>query len=120
MIVVWTDLVWVFFHTFKECPVTRCEYGKQPADISNKYVIIVDFSFPKKELVVFAQKNKSVAILDRHKSAERDLMDLNISNIMTKFDMSRNGCQLANDYVFEEGLDRPCFLDIIADRDLWT
>ena len=111
---------WIFVHQFKECPVIGCKHGKPPPDISNQHVVIVDFSFPREQLIVLTTKNKSVIVLDHHKSAERDLIDLNISNITTIFDMSRSGCQLAYDYIYGEGLNRPCFLDIIADRDLWT
>jgi oligoribonuclease NrnB/cAMP/cGMP phosphodiesterase (DHH superfamily) len=89
-------------------------YGKPiPELIEPKEVYIVDFSYPKDELVALAEKCK-VVVLDHHKSAEEQLSGLEFA----QFDMYRSGAGMAWDY-FHGKDSRPWFINYIEDRDLW-
>lgn len=89
-------------------------YGKPiPELIEPKEVYIVDFSYPKDELVALSQKCK-VVVLDHHKSAQEQLAGLEFA----QFDMHRSGAGMTWDY-FHGKDTRPWFINYIEDRDLW-
>lgn len=92
-------------------------YGDQPPDVTGRNVILVDFSYKRPVLLEMAGKAKSILILDHHKSAELDLVDLP-SNIEAHFDMERSGAMMAWDY-YNQGEEPPALLRHIQDRDLW-
>lgn len=48
-------------------------HGEQPPDVAGRDVILVDFSYPRAQLVGMALVARSVLVLDHHKSAEGDL-----------------------------------------------
>ena len=90
-----------------------------PTEINGLTILIVDFCFPRDILIEMASKAKKIIILDHHKSAKKSLDASALpTNIETVFDMKRSGAQIAWDYVYP-GVERPWFIDIIADRDLW-
>ena len=65
---------------------------------------------------------KKILILDHHKTAEENLsgIDLEFGGIIEYvFDMDRSGAQIAWDYCYPT-INRPSFIDYIADRDLWN
>ena len=51
-------------------------YGEQPPDVTDREVIMLDFSYKKDLLEMLAWRAKSILILDHHKSAEENLKDL--------------------------------------------
>lgn len=88
-----------------------------PPDVTGRDVYIVDFSYKKEVLIEMAAKAKTILILDHHKSAEHDLVDLP-GNIATYFDMGRSGSMITWDHFFS-GVEPPQLLKHIQDRDLW-
>jgi oligoribonuclease NrnB/cAMP/cGMP phosphodiesterase (DHH superfamily) len=48
-------------------------HGAPPPDVTDRVVILVDFSYPRTQLVEMAQAARSLLVLDHHKTAEADL-----------------------------------------------
>jgi oligoribonuclease NrnB/cAMP/cGMP phosphodiesterase (DHH superfamily) len=92
-------------------------YQEAPPDVAGREVIMVDFSYKRPEIIKMAAKAKSILILDHHKSAQGDLVDLP-DNVTAFFDMGRSGAVIAWDHFFPH-LAAPYLLQIIQDRDLW-
>lgn len=108
-------------------------YQDPPPDVTDRKVIIVDFSYKKPVLQKMAKKAQSILILDHHKSAAEDLDDLPLpprdtdpsrmlalpdSGIFARFDMGKSGAQLAWDH-FNVYTRPPALVDYVGDRDLW-
>lgn len=93
------------------------KYQAPPPDVTGKDVVLVDFSYKRDVLLEMAASAKSILILDHHKSAAEDLVDLP-SNVQCTFDMQRSGAMLAWDHYFPDILP-PILLLHIEDRDLW-
>lgn len=115
-------------------------YQKDPPDVSDRDVIMVDFSYKRPVIDEITRKAKSLLILDHHKTAAEDLegmqapfgngWDRHQRNVYQDtcegiggtpyalFDMSRSGAGLAWDF-FHDGRARPEFIDYVEDRDLW-
>jgi len=98
-------------------------YG-EPApdvDVESKDVIIVDFSYPRGEMLSMSEKANSITILDHHKTAKDNLKDLS-SELKCQneiiFDMEKSGCRLAWDYYFPNER-HPAALLAVEDRDIW-
>ena len=97
-------------------------YGEDYPPIKMRHVILVDFSYDKETMITMSGVSASVTVLDHHKTAEANMVDLEHlmycpSEII--FDMSRSGCEIAWDFFFP-GKSPPQVLEHIADRDLWT
>ncbi len=111
---------WAFWRIFRDDAVyLPYRYGQAPPDLAGKRVAIVDFSFRRETLLEMVKQTKYLVVLDHHKSAERELADLDLGekgNII--FDMERSGAQIAWDYLFPDQR-RPWLVDYVADRDLW-
>lgn len=88
-----------------------------PEDIVDRHIIMVDFSYKRNVLLEMAAKASSILILDHHKTAQADLVDLP-KNVETVFDMDRSGARLAWDYFFPLS-PVPELILHIEDRDLW-
>lgn len=96
-------------------------YGTPPpADIpADATVYIVDFSYPRAELVELASRVSHVCLFDHHASAERDLDGIGCEAGMTVvFDMERSGAGITWDQMFP-GEPRHGLVDYVEDRDLW-
>ena len=90
-----------------------------PPDVTDREVIIVDFSYKRDVLIEMAKSAKSIQILDHHASAEKDLIDLPV-NVSAIFDMDRSGAAITWDYFMGDGFkERPILINHIQDRDLW-
>lgn len=92
-------------------------HGDAPPDVTDRDVVIVDFSYKRPVLLEMAAKAKTILILDHHKSAEADLVDLP-GNVTAQFDMERSGAMMAWDWYFD-GRPAPQLIEHIQDRDLW-
>src|SRR4051812_40261454 len=57
-------------------------YQNPPPDVTGRHVIMVDFSYKRPVLLEMAAKAESILILDHHKTAAEDLVDLP-SNVET-------------------------------------
>jgi hypothetical protein len=96
-----------------------------------KSVIIVDFSYKYDVLVALADKAASVLVIDHHKTAMADLVDVppaelhyeahqknSTGKLHALFDMKRSGAGLTWDFFFPVQ-PRPPLINHIEDRDLW-
>jgi uncharacterized protein len=92
-------------------------YQQPPPDVAGRDVIMVDFSYKRPVLLGMAASARSILILDHHKSAEADLVDLP-DNVVCQFDMNRSGAMLAWNYV-NPTLPPPAIVQHVQDRDLW-
>jgi oligoribonuclease NrnB/cAMP/cGMP phosphodiesterase (DHH superfamily) len=93
------------------------KHGDPPPDVTNMNVVMVDFSYKRPILLEMAEAAKSILILDHHKSAQEELVDLP-KNVEVKFNMERSGAMMAWDHYFPMKAP-PKILLHIEDRDLW-
>lgn len=104
-------------------------YQNPPPDVTNKDVILVDFSYKKEVILKMMETAKSILILDHHKTAIDDLDELfnGVANLAMNdnekrwhavFDINRAGSMIAWDYYFPK-IPPPKILEHIQDRDLW-
>lgn len=101
-----------FRDTANYIPVKHGEPIPHIEDDSEVY--IVDFCYPRKELLDLEKRVSKLVILDHHISAKREIGDLDFAT----FDMERSGAGLTWDY-FNPGEERPWLINHIEDRDLW-
>jgi len=92
-------------------------YGEAPPDVIGRDVILVDFSYKRPVLLQMAEQANSLLILDHHKTALEDLVDLPAS-VTLVFDMERSGAMIAWQH-FHPNRPAPLLFDYIQDRDLW-
>lgn len=89
-------------------------------------IYIVDFSYPRSELIELADYAQKVIVLDHHASAEKELADLDVPNLYVEFDMKRSGARMTYDYLQARHSPQIPYrrLDLLSryiqDRDLWT
>lgn len=93
-------------------------HGDEPPNVSGKDVILVDFSYKRDVILEMSNKAKSILILDHHKTAEDQLVNLP-ENVNVIFDMNKSGCVIAWNHYFPNK-EIPKLLLHIQDRDLWT
>lgn len=91
-------------------------YGGEPPEV--KYptrVFVLDFSYPREQLLAFNKAcGERLSVFDHHKTAREALVDLPFCT----FDENRSGATLAWDH-FHIGLPRPWIISYAEDRDLW-
>lgn len=106
-------------------------YQNPPPDVTDRHVVLVDFSYKRAVLEEMAERAVSILILDHHKSAAEDLAEfpeppadhdgergwLPLSGIYATFDMARSGAGIAWDHFHPAA--RPPLINHIEDRDLW-
>ena len=94
------------FLKLDEYDLIPCSYGRPaPIELSKEdTVYLVDFSYPREELVALAERVKHVVVLDHHKSAQLELQDMEFDPRFTiVFDMKRSGAVITYDYFQNEG-----------------
>lgn len=92
-------------------------YQTLPPDVTGKDVVMVDFSYKRPVVLEMAEKANSILIIDHHKTAIEDLINLP-DNVRTVFDTEHSGAMLAWLHYFPEE-SPPELLMHIEDRDLW-
>lgn len=95
-------------------------YGKpMPTMDDESKVFIVDFSYPRKQLIELAVRMERTVVLDHHTTAQQDLDGLQLPGDESEiiFDMEKSGAVLAWEYF--HGEDVPEFMLYLQDRDLW-
>lgn len=102
---------------YEGCDFHAGVYQSPPPDVTGKVVYMVDFSYKRGVLLEMAAQAKHIIILDHHKSAALDLIDLPY-NVTTVFDMERSGAMITWDYFYPD-VEVPQLLRHIQDRDLW-
>ncbi len=112
---------WVIWCKHKDWDFYPAKHGDPPPDPTGREVIyMVDFSYKRPVILEMATPDRSIFILDHHKTAQADLVDLP-SNVSVTFDMDKSGARLAWDYFNPEKstAERPMLIDYVEDRDLW-
>ena len=94
------------------------KYQTPPPDVTRRDVLIVDFSYKRPILLEMAARAKSIHIIDHHKTAQENLVDLP-PNVKTTFDMTRSGCVLTWETLEPYGRKPPPLFLHLQDRDLW-
>jgi hypothetical protein len=93
------------------------KHSANPPDVTGKDVYMVDFSYKRPAMLELAKAANSITILDHHKSAQEDLVDLP-DNVHVVFDMDRSGAMITWEYF--HGPDfTPTLVKYVQDRDLW-
>jgi uncharacterized protein len=91
------------------------KYGEEPPEMPEGIdVYIVDFSYPRGVLEDMAHRQRSLVVLDHHKSAESELEGLDFA----RFDMEKSGAVMAWE-CFHPEVPVPDLLLYVEDRDLW-
>ena len=108
---------WVVRRALPDAEFFAAGYGGTPPNVAGRVVYIVDFSYPRDVLLAMASHAENIVVLDHHKTAAEQLVDLP-ANVSAGFDMNRSGCMLAWDHFFP-GEKPPTLLLHVEDRDLW-
>lgn len=105
----------------REATYFACQYKealptslRPDADLSDKDIIIVDFSFPRDILERFAREARSLTVLDHHVSAKEQLEGIP----GCYFDNDRSGAMMAWNHFFPNE-PAPAIVKHVQDRDLW-
>lgn len=107
---------WCFWHTFgDDMEYYAGEYQKPPPDVTDRDVYLVDFSYKRAVVEEMIKAAKSVTLIDHHKSALEDLVD--VPGLTYYTDLNRSGAMLA--WNFLQDLPPPALINHIQDRDLW-
>ncbi len=106
-------------------------YQQAPPDVSDRDVLMVDFSYKRPMLEEMLASCRSLLVLDHHKTAAEDLTFLPatwptyVEHVVAPthkghalFDMNRSGAGIAWDFFFPTQ-KRPPFINYLEDRDLW-
>jgi len=107
---------WAVWKRYPDTEFHEGFYGTPPPDCTDREVVLVDFSYKRDVLLEMAAQAESILILDHHKSAEAELVDLP-DNVTTVFDMNRSGAMISWEYYHDE--IPPVFVEHVQDRDLW-
>lgn len=104
----------------KDVELFAGNYGQPAPDVTDREVIIVDFSYPRVVMEKMADQAKHITMLDHHKSAMEDMAGFSRPNCKIIFDMKRSGAKMAWDYfTLPQSTDGLEFVLYIQDRDLW-
>lgn len=87
-------------------------------DVKDKFVMIVDFSYPRDVLIQMEADADRLIVIDHHKTAQEALEGLPFCH----FDMSQSGAMLTWKYCFPDTEEHPVpkLIEYIQDRDIWT
>lgn len=113
---------WVLSRRFPNAEHFDGFYGQPPPlDLArNRDVVLVDFSYPRPQMLDLANACATMLVLDHHLTAQDALRDFVApnANVRIVFDMERSGAGLAWDNYYP-GQPRPMVVDYVEDRDLW-
>jgi uncharacterized protein len=85
-------------------------------DVTGRNVAIFDFSYNRDATLEMMSKANKLLIIDHHKSAESELVDIPNDNKI--FDMKHSGAHLAWKFFFPEE-EVPLLIKYIEDNDIW-
>jgi len=108
---------WSAWKVLGDCGTYRpVRHGDPMPEVSDSTrLAIVDFAYPRDQLLEIADRVEALVVLDHHRSAAQDLEDLPFA----KFDMSKSGARMAWEY-WHPGSELPELLAYVEDRDLWN
>lgn len=95
------------------------QYGQPPPNVTGKVVYLLDFSYPKAQLMQMISQAKSFIIIDHHDTAIKDLEGIPKMNKI--FDQKECAATLVWKYQHSNtGGPMPLVYRYIRARDLWT
>ena len=105
---------WALWKRFPDARFVPVKHGfPRPERLDNQHVVMVDFSYHRKDILALADCTASLQILDHHITAESALADLPYAY----FDMDRSGAVLAWEWAHVQPV--PWLLQYVQDKDLW-
>lgn len=108
-------------HQDKNVVYFPANHGSSPPNLEGRNVLICDFSYPKKVfsnlLDSIIKTNGKILIIDHHKSARDELVD--VPNKYKIFDMNHSGAALTWKYIYGDKIQPPLMIQYIEDRDIW-
>ncbi len=105
---------WALWKRFPQARFVPVKHGfPQPGGLDGQHVVMVDFSYPRADILALADCTASLQILDHHITAESALADLPYAY----FDMDRSGAVLAWEWAHTQSV--PWLLQYVQDKDLW-
>jgi hypothetical protein len=130
---------WVARKAMGEIEAIPVQYGQEPPDVTDRQVLILDFSYKRSVMRKILSQAMSVVVLDHHKTAEAELAGIVDEFIqrpdlianrpgsavpVVHFDMDKSGGRLTWEYfaVGQSSLANcpvPWLVEYTEDRDLW-
>lgn len=102
-----------------DCEYIPCSYQSPMPDLlPDSIVYILDFSFPKEQMIELASKMKQVTVIDHHKTAQANFEGLEVENLTLIFDMTKCGSMLTWEF-FHPNEEPEMIYGYVQDRDLW-
>ena len=117
----WTS-AWVLKQAIPDAILHPGRYGEPPpVAFSDATVYIVDFSYPADQIREIAATAEKVIILDHHKTARKNLEDVDLGpNVTVVFDMDRSGAMITFDHFNRSPSYAATLVSYVQDRDLWA
>lgn len=110
---------WAVWHRHRDWEFYPGVHQDEPPHVGGRDVFLVDFSYKRQVLEDMAAEANSVTIIDHHKTAEADLLEMLEDGVIHGiFDMNKSGAMLAWEW-FHPGEPPPRLIEHIQDRDLW-
>lgn len=92
--------------------------ARDPEAYRDAVVYMVDFSWPRADLLKLADNAFAVKVIDHHRTAQQELDGLETENLRVHFDMAHSGAWLSWCY-FNPHEAAPSLIRYVEDRDLW-
>lgn len=113
---------WAAWAAHPDAEFWPANYGDEPPvdAAAGRPVYVLDYSYPREQLMLLYQHADTLTVLDHHESAQDALGSLvgaDLEGLHVEFDMERSGCTMAWDHF--HGGPRPRWLEHVEDRDLW-
>lgn len=108
---------WACWKAHPDWEFYPAKHGDPPPDVTGRVVFFLDFSYKRPVILEMAKQAVFITILDHHKTAEADLVDLPL-NVVVTFDMEKSGARLAWEH-FHAPKSVPSMVKYVEDRDLW-
>ena len=102
------------------CEFRAIQFGSRPPSVEDRPVVVLDFSFPRDQLLEMKEQARSFLVLDHHKTAAEELEGLDFC----VFDMDKSGARLTWEYFFDPQANGdinqpPWLVPYTEDQDLW-
>lgn len=102
------------FYGDEDAEYVPASYGDPAPDVTGRFVVVVDFSYPRDVMMKMNEQATGLSVFDHHKTAQAALEGLPFA----LFDMARSGAGITWD-ALHPGKPRPWLVDYVEDRDLW-
>ncbi len=118
---------WIASRACPDAKLIPVQYGQPvPSDLMDARVLVVDFSYKRRQMLELAAAASELIVLDHHKTAQEDLEGLAEeadqiygSKVTVVFDMMKSGARLAWEHFHPDRHHAPALVCYVEDRDLW-